>query len=140
MQSLQITVFQILWGICSEQRAQVKFEPPGLFGDGCGSVSATLMNRVNHGQLLNNSEGGAGGEGRGEFPFLQRALQLGGNVCVCVSVLGLASLEDISFPSKYCFFRGSRCSREIPGEIWKSPGSACLWRHSQKANGDIFSH
>lgn len=30
-----------------------------------------------------------------------------------VSVLQLASLEDISFPSKYCFFRGSCCSQEI---------------------------
>jgi len=28
-------------------------------------------------------------------------------------VLQLASLEDISFPSKYCFFRGSCCSQEI---------------------------
>lgn len=121
MQSLQITVFQILWGICSEQRAQVKFEPPGLFGDGCGSVSATLMNHVNHGQLLNNSEGGAGGEGRGEFPFLQRALQLGGNVCVCVSA-GTRQLGGHKFPIQILLLqrlsllpRDSRGNLEEPG-------------------------
>lgn len=54
MQSLQITVLQILWGICGEQRAQVKYKPSGLFGNVYVGVSIALMNRVNHSQLLNN--------------------------------------------------------------------------------------
>lgn len=54
MQSLQITVLQILWGICSEQKAQVKAKPSGLFGSVCVSATTALMNHVNHSQLLNN--------------------------------------------------------------------------------------
>lgn len=56
MQSLQITVLQILRDVCSEQRAQVKYKPSGLFGNVRVSVTIALMNHVNHSQLLNNRQ------------------------------------------------------------------------------------
>lgn len=56
MQSLQITVLQILRDICSKQRAQVKYKPSGLFGNVCDSVTIALMNHVNHSQLLSNGQ------------------------------------------------------------------------------------
>lgn len=74
----------------------------------CVSVTIALMNHVNHSQLLNNGEEKEGKAG-GTLNPLYREL------CVTrksVSVLQLASLQDISFPSKYCFFRGSCCSQE----------------------------
>jgi len=56
MQSLQITVLQILRDTCSKQRAQVKYKPSGLFGNVCDSVTIALMNHVNHSQLLSNGQ------------------------------------------------------------------------------------
>lgn len=88
MQSLQITVLQILWGICGEQRAQVKYKPSGLFGNVYVGVSIALMNRVNHSQLLNN-----GGEKEekvgGTLYLLYKELCSYKKICVSVATCQL---------------------------------------------------
>lgn len=71
------------------------------------------MNHVNHSQLLNN---GGEKEGKAEGTLYPLYGELCSYKKKSVSVLQLASLEDISFPSKYCFFRGSCWSQEI---LWK---------------------
>lgn len=88
MQSLQITVLQILWGICSEQKAQVKAKPSGLLGSVCVSATTALMNHVNHSQLLNNG-GEREGKVEGTFYPLYRELCSYKKICVSVATCQL---------------------------------------------------
>lgn len=101
MQSLQITVLQILWGICSEQRAQVKYKPSGLFGNVCVSVTIALMNHVNHSQLLNN---GGGKEGKAEGTLYPLYRELCSYKKICVSV-ATCQLGGHKFPIQILLFQ-----------------------------------
>lgn len=130
MQSLQITVLQILWGSCSEQRAQVKYKPSGLFGNACVGVTAALMSRVNHSQLFNN-EGGRRGRQEGLCTFCRQSFAATGMSCVGVTTCQLGGHK---FPIQILLLQRLLLLPRDPAEICKARLQHVLRRVLQKAN------